>query len=91
MGQCELTPEIAEMYMEKLRSLVDSVRARDCSVRDRVSARAWLWTGRYARMCVNQLFEAKRRLGSLAQRRPAALLPRRQRAPPTRGHPTQQR
>jgi 3-hydroxy-9,10-secoandrosta-1,3,5(10)-triene-9,17-dione monooxygenase len=59
LARAQFELEIAEMYQEKLRSLVGSALVRTPTVFERVQARAWVGqVATHARACVNRLFEA---------------------------------
>jgi 3-hydroxy-9,10-secoandrosta-1,3,5(10)-triene-9,17-dione monooxygenase len=59
LAKAQFELEIAEMYQEKLRSLVGSALVRIPTVFERVQARAWVGqVATHARACVNRLFEA---------------------------------
>ena len=59
LAHAQFELETAEMYMDKLRGLLNDNLGREVPFIDRVRARAWLGqVATHARACVNQLFEA---------------------------------
>jgi alkylation response protein AidB-like acyl-CoA dehydrogenase len=59
LAKAQFELEIAEMYQEKMRSLMRSAQVRTPTVFERVQARAWLGqVATHSRACVNGLFEA---------------------------------
>lgn len=59
LARAQFSLEIAEMYMDRMRALLQGIWARETSELERIQTRAWLGqVVAHARDCVNQLFEA---------------------------------